>query len=130
MCVQGMALIHWACDRGHLPIAELLVGRGADVNMQVRTTCMTHGLPLYGIPPTGCRWTDTSTLWSVWKSLSLPLTSFHPSLPLASSCDQCDVVTFLLSNGADPTIKDCDDLTPMQVAGEPSTKQLFQTCSN
>lgn len=55
---------------------------------------------------------------------------FPPSISLASSCDQGDVVSFLLSNGADPTIKDCDELTPVQVAGEPSTKQLFQSYTN
>ena len=53
----------------------------------------------------------------------------HAPLFLAASCDQIDVVSYLLSNGADPTIRDCDDLIPVQVAGEQSTKQLFQTSS-
>ena len=51
-------------------------------------------------------------------------------LSTASSCDQVDVVTYLLSKGADPSIKDCDDLTPAQVAGDPSTRQLFHTLSD
>ncbi|XP_075526433.1 acyl-CoA-binding domain-containing protein 6-like isoform X4 [Dermacentor variabilis] len=27
---QGMCMLHWACDRGHLEIVELLLDRGAD----------------------------------------------------------------------------------------------------
>lgn len=30
-----MTLLHWACDRGHLNVVELLVTRGADINSQV-----------------------------------------------------------------------------------------------
>ena len=32
--IQGMGLLHWACDRGNLNMVKLLVKRGADVNIQ------------------------------------------------------------------------------------------------
>lgn len=31
---QGMSLLHWACDRGHLEAVKLLVSSGASVNQQ------------------------------------------------------------------------------------------------
>ena len=30
-----MSLLHWACDRGHRDVAELLINNGADINCQV-----------------------------------------------------------------------------------------------
>ena len=32
--MQGLAMLHWACDRGHLDVVKFLVNRGADVNIQ------------------------------------------------------------------------------------------------
>ena len=32
--IQGMGLLHWACDRGNLNTVKLLVKRGADVNIE------------------------------------------------------------------------------------------------
>ena len=32
--IQGMGLLHWACDRGNLNMVKLLVKRGADVNIE------------------------------------------------------------------------------------------------
>ena len=46
MTAQGMALIHWACDRGHLHIVELLVSSGADINMQVGLSLDFHAISL------------------------------------------------------------------------------------
>lgn len=38
MCVvQGLTLLHWAADRGHVDIVRLLVDTGATVNSQVCT---------------------------------------------------------------------------------------------
>ena len=132
-CTQGMSLIHWACDRGHLPIVELLVSRGADVNVQVdkHTITLSAGCILSNdVSFTGHRAADTSTLWLDKLANSLPLSHSATFIFIsASSCDQGDVVSYLLSNGADPTIKDCDKLTPVQVAEETSTKQLFQNCT-
>eukprot|EP00040_Diaphanoeca_grandis_P016490 m.85100 g.85100 ORF g.85100 m.85100 type:complete len:336 (+) comp25830_c0_seq1:166-1173(+) len=31
---EGMTLLHWACDRGHVAITELLLQQGADINAQ------------------------------------------------------------------------------------------------
>jgi len=33
--VQGLALLHWACDRGHEPMVRCLLDCGADVNIRV-----------------------------------------------------------------------------------------------
>ncbi|CAG8700691.1 20719_t:CDS:2 [Cetraspora pellucida] len=30
---QGLSLLHWACDRGHLNVVKLLVEKGADMNV-------------------------------------------------------------------------------------------------
>jgi ankyrin repeat protein len=37
MCAdsEGRTPLHWAVDRGHLNVTELLVGRNADVNAKV-----------------------------------------------------------------------------------------------
>ncbi len=32
--LQGLAMLHWACDRGHLDVVKFLISRGADVNVQ------------------------------------------------------------------------------------------------
>lgn len=34
MQLQGMSLLHWACDRGRLDVVQLLVKKGAEVNQQ------------------------------------------------------------------------------------------------
>merc|ERR1712150_223507 len=31
---QGMALLHWSCDRGHLNLVEMLANRNADLNVK------------------------------------------------------------------------------------------------
>ena len=33
---QGMALLHWACDRGHIDVINFLISHDADINIQVR----------------------------------------------------------------------------------------------
>ena len=43
-CLQGMGLIHWACDRGHLHIVEYLLSNGVDMNLQV---CQVHNNKTY-----------------------------------------------------------------------------------
>ena len=35
--IQGMGLLHWACDRGNLNTVKLLVKRGADVILRTQT---------------------------------------------------------------------------------------------
>lgn len=35
--LQGRALLHWACDRGHKELVSVLLQHAADVNSQVRT---------------------------------------------------------------------------------------------
>jgi ankyrin repeat protein len=32
---EGRTALHWACDGGHLKVAELLISKGANVNAQV-----------------------------------------------------------------------------------------------
>ena len=32
--IQGMGLLHWACNHGNLNTVKLLVKRGADVNIE------------------------------------------------------------------------------------------------
>lgn len=34
--LQGRALLHWACDRGHKELVSVLLQHAADVNSQVR----------------------------------------------------------------------------------------------
>ena len=38
--------MHWACDRGHLNIVDLLSDNGGDINIQVSIYC-TGGMILY-----------------------------------------------------------------------------------
>ena len=49
-CLQGLTLLHWACDRGHLEVVKFLVGSGADINIQVSNMpcrrCMVATKPL------------------------------------------------------------------------------------
>ena len=45
----------------------------------------------------------------------------------AATCDQADIVAFLLSAGADKSIKDCDGNLPEEVTSNPATKLLFQS---
>ena len=41
--LQGMALLHWACDRGHLNAIEYLVQKQqADVNVKVNHFDINH----------------------------------------------------------------------------------------
>ena len=35
LCLQGMCLLHWACDRGHYNVLEVLLASNADINLQV-----------------------------------------------------------------------------------------------
>lgn len=35
LCLQGRALLHWACDRGHKELVSLLLQHKADINSQV-----------------------------------------------------------------------------------------------
>ena len=39
--LQGMSLLHWACDRGHLEAVKVLVDKGAEVNMQEQEDLQT-----------------------------------------------------------------------------------------
>ena len=39
-CVQGLALLHWASDRGLLEMTAMLLDHGADVNLQVKKSDM------------------------------------------------------------------------------------------
>ena len=32
--LQGLAMLHWACDRGHLDVVKFLISRGANVNVR------------------------------------------------------------------------------------------------
>ena len=42
-----MSLLHWACDRGHRDVAELLINNGADMNCQVSVNvCVSVSLCL------------------------------------------------------------------------------------
>ena len=42
MCyLQGMSLLHWACDRGHCKMVEQLLKKGASVNLQDDTDKQT-----------------------------------------------------------------------------------------
>ena len=33
---EGRAPLHWAVDRGHLNVTELLLSKGADINAKVK----------------------------------------------------------------------------------------------
>lgn len=35
LCLQGLALLHWSCDRGHENIVDVLLNHGANINVQV-----------------------------------------------------------------------------------------------
>ena len=35
LLLQGMTLLHWACDRGNCEMVKLLLRNGASVNLQV-----------------------------------------------------------------------------------------------
>ena len=43
-CLQGMSLLHWACDRGHLGVVQLLVTMGANINIQVSICADKYGV--------------------------------------------------------------------------------------
>lgn len=40
---EGRTPLHWAVDRGHLDIVEMLIGRAADVNAKVCLMCIFPG---------------------------------------------------------------------------------------
>ena len=54
-----------------------------------------------------------------------PICSHSLSLCAASSCDQRGVLSFLLSSGSDPSIRDSDGCTAGEVAGDQATRDLF-----
>ena len=67
-------------------------------------------------------------------SLSLSLTHSHshslslsPSFSLATSCDQLEIVTYLLTVPAlNRTLKDCDGYLAVEVTSDPTIRKMFE----
>ena len=132
-------MLHWACDRGHLDVVKFLVSRGADVNIQdpdLQT-------PLHYGKRTGklCSYSSQKSCHSYSPfpcSPPPPLTHTHthpPNTPpystilkyTAASCDQSEVVRYLLSVPAvNRTLKDCDGCLAVEVTSNTSIRQLFE----
>ncbi|XP_075526419.1 acyl-CoA-binding domain-containing protein 6-like isoform X2 [Dermacentor variabilis] len=111
---QGMCMLHWACDRGHLEIVELLLDRGADPEAKFR-------LPITSF-------LRRATLRQPVTHLDSPLPQDEEGqtpLHYASSCGHLQVAELLLKRGAQRDTKDVDGQTPAQVALSPELETLL-----
>jgi len=52
--LQGLALLHWACDRGHEPMVRCLLDCGADVNIRVRHHLLAENIAVYHLSSISC----------------------------------------------------------------------------
>ena len=113
-------MLHWACDRGHLDVVKFLINRGADVNVQDGDlqTPLHYGkinsTLLYILSKLCC------------KGSPLPFSLLPPS-PSATSCDQSEIVSYLLTLPAlNRTLKDCDGCLAVEVTSDPSIRKMFE----
>ena len=110
---QGMSLLHWACDRGHLEAVKLLVSSGASVNQQDSDlqTPLHYGVKIIRIG----------------ININFITPNSLPPSPPAASCGHVEVIGFLVSVASiDKSMCDCDGATPTEVTSDPKIRKLLE----
>ncbi|KAK9145664.1 hypothetical protein Sjap_005567 [Stephania japonica] len=90
---EGRTPLHWAVDRGHLEVAELLVSNNADVNAKVKVFHLA--LNTDGYFTSQCKDDEGQT-----------------PLHYAATCDREAIAEFLVKQNADIASKDNDGCSP------------------
>ena len=109
----GRDPIHEACFRGHLPILELLVSRGADVTARARSENTTLHLALHGVK--GPKERGEVTAFLLAHSPGLATTrNINGITPLHWAGNELpETIELLIASGADLDARDKNGLTPL-----------------
>lgn len=106
---EGRTPLHWAVDRGHLNLAELLVSKNANVNAKVRLKCKHLFQVGKSVFPIRCP--DDAhfkiLLFWCWKD-----NDGQTALHYAVMCDREGVAEYLVKQNADTGAKDNDGSSP------------------
>ncbi|HTW63583.1 MAG TPA: ankyrin repeat domain-containing protein [Bryobacteraceae bacterium] len=109
---DGMTALHWAATNDDLPMLEMLLAVGANVNAQTRLADVT---PLFMASKTG----DPAVIEALLKAgASATAPDGHGTTPLmlAAASGSANAVKVLLDHGADPNAKDHGGETALMFA--------------
>ena len=114
--------LHWACEKGHLPIVEYLISKGANVNERdrlgnfvIHSACLNGGhLPI------------VEYLCSKGADIEAK-DAFYKRTPLhwASYWGKTEIVKFLVSKGANKNVVDSSGKTPYELANQNEIKNIL-----
>ena len=123
---DGLTPLHHAARLGHIEIIDILVSKGADVNI----LSSNRETPLHSAALTGKR---DAAAWLIEKGASVDVgnKAGYTPLILAVMRGHGDFAGLLLENGADPNLKNIYSHTPMVMAASMGRIDLMELlCEN